>query len=158
MMKGTSQQPPCLFSWHLSQDLSLVVLELMRFGEDYKMNEKQIEMITDYLDKIGEKLGVGANTIWPWLVKQQYVSAIMSIILFGLFWGAGVWICKMWNSKWTKYYKTNDVDALHVVHVFFTIGVTIGMMFSLGAFLAEFFDIFNPQYWALRDLLQIVRQ
>lgn len=127
-----------------------------------KMDEKQIDMITNYLDKIGEKIGVGANTIWPWLVKQQYVHAIMSTIWLCLFWGIGLWICKMWSDKWVVHYKENkDIPALHALHVMrviFTIIFSIGMMFSVSFFMHEFFDIFNPQYWALKDLLNMVRQ
>lgn len=125
------------------------------------MNEQQIEMITNYLDKIGEKIGQGTNTIWPWMVKQQYVHAFVylsSCIIFGVITS---WLYRKWVNQWADEWTCDDNPCnvfRRSVGAFASTLVWIGLIVAIIGFFTEFFDIFNPEYWALKDLLKMVQQ
>jgi hypothetical protein len=62
--------------------------------------EKEIELITNYLDKLGKALGLGTEKLWPYLIKQQYVEAVFSTIFFIVFLAASIWIIRFIMKHW----------------------------------------------------------
>lgn len=116
------------------------------------MNSEQMDKILSYLDKVGEKIGATGQQIWPWLVKQQYIDAFTSLFFLIVF-GMMFWFSynKFINIKWV-----NGEPEEWGVFVFFVISC-IGLFVSFVCFLVNFFDIFNPEYWALMDLLNKIR-
>ena len=44
------------------------------------MDEKTVGMILEKLDVIGAKIGATGEQIWPWLIREQYVTAIYTFV------------------------------------------------------------------------------
>ena len=38
------------------------------------MEAENVKLILAHLDKLAEKLGIGAAHIWPWFVRQVYIQ------------------------------------------------------------------------------------
>lgn len=108
------------------------------------MNPQQV------IDQIAAKLSVPATLIWSVLTRQAYVEGVQGIILFAVF-AAGIW----WVLRpWFNYCRKNEVDemwiAWGVVAVLGGIGTLIGffaMVDGVGYF-------WNPQYFALHEILK----
>lgn len=115
------------------------------------MNDESVRLIIEYLDKIGEKLGVSAKTVWPWLVREQYIEAIRPIVLM-LICGTVFAISAIITKKNILQGKTTgDITwGVLIVSGLITLGAVVG-------FFAEIFDILNPEYWALKDLLRQIK-
>lgn len=43
--------------------------------------EKELMLVMSYLDKIGEKLGIGVNMLWPYVMKQEIAEAVITIVI-----------------------------------------------------------------------------
>ena len=121
------------------------------------MDKESIQLITEYLDQIGEKLGVGTQTIWPWFVKQQIISSYVSLFTFTLFAILSIICVKKWMNGSFRTISGNDSDAREVISVIFTIIVIIGMIASLASFFMNGINIFNPEYHAFKELLYLIK-
>ena len=42
--------------------------------------EVAVEKIASFLEKIAVKIGVAADTVWPWIVKQQVIEGASVLI------------------------------------------------------------------------------
>jgi ABC-type Fe3+ transport system permease subunit len=125
--------------------------------------DKEIQMITSYLDKIAAKIGVGAQKIWPWLVKQQYIEAIYPIVLFLFFCIVTMFSAKWFGRELKKWEVKKETDRYNADESMKNLTLVVSIIFAAAAavsfcvFLGEFQDIFNAQYWALKDLLSQVK-
>lgn len=142
------------------------------------MNEEKLQLILDYLDKIAVKLGIGVQQVWPWFIKQQYVDAfislgflLLSIIIAAAFFTITV---KLWreDDKYNKnqygYIDEEKVEKekryaysiYHRSHEFGWIWINICfialVLFSSSIFYCQFFDIFNPEYSAFKDIVSML--
>jgi uncharacterized protein YxeA len=145
------------------------------------MNEENLQVILAYLDKITAKLGIGIQQVWPWFIKQQYVDAFVSlgfflitiiiaaILLFTTF---KLWRKESKYSKGTYYYNSeeesvkkteNQICAYSIYHQnhestwVWTNIFCLVMVFSAGIiFYTQFFDIFNPEYSAFKDIAKML--
>lgn len=118
------------------------------------MDQESINLIIQYLDKVGEKIGVAGNQVWPWLIRQQYVESIGSIICFLFF--SIIFFILLYNTLKTENFLERNEDAKDGTLLAFLIVSAIGFFISLIFFVTESFDIFNPEYWALKDLLNML--
>lgn len=142
------------------------------------MNEEKLRMILEYLDKIAAKLNIGIEQVWPWFIKQQYVDAYVSFSYFLFF----LALCsilllvtfKLWKSEerydkdryMTSEQKKEEAEKVypysivHSDHEYFWIWTNVGflalLLVSGFLFTAEFFDIFNPEYHAFKDILSLL--
>ena len=122
--------------------------------------EKELQMVFNYLDAIAAKLGIGAESIWPWFVKQQYIEAAYS----------SVWLVVMATAAYTTvrfalkhwdHRKTNEGYSIsrsghEPIWVILSSAFGFGLLTSLGIFAGKFVDIFNPQYAALQDIINMI--
>lgn len=141
------------------------------------MTNEQFSTLLEYLDKLGAKLGVGVNEIWPWFIKQQYVDAFVSLGFF-LITTIIATTCllttlKLWRkeNKYNRnmYYYDDDGERIkrtedqvcaysiyHQGHELTWVWANVAcLIILLGAgliFYAQFFDIFNPEYSAFKDI------
>lgn len=143
------------------------------------MNEEKLQIILDYLDKIAAKLNIGIHEVWPWFIKQQFVDAYVSLgFLLATIVIAGIVLLvtvKLWrkDNKYSKdiyYYEKGErverrverddqVCAYSIYHQNHEVGwiwanvVCIAIvLFTAFIFYMQFFDIFNPEYSAFKDL------
>jgi hypothetical protein len=118
------------------------------------MDQQTMQMAIEYLDKIGEKIGVTGAQIWPWFVRQQYVEAVTSGILFIVFFcamAAGVaYTIRNWDNIEDKGLEPCFIVPIGV-GLFFLCAVFIGFMIDFRA-------LFNPEYHALKDLLSQIKR
>lgn len=121
--------------------------------------DKEIQMITNYLDKIGTKIGVGVQQVWPWLVKQQYIEAIYPAIISLLLLVATA-VSFSWFKRETLAYEVkkekshyNADESLKITSAIVSIILAVLFFIASMVFIGEFQDVFNPEYWALKDLL-----
>ena len=115
--------------------------------------EKEIQMVTDYLDKIAIKLGVGVDKIWPWFIKQEYVDAITSLLYFVIIIPVTLKVYLFAMKHWENICK-KDHEVIWLVLLAF---LTILSLCSILIFFSEFPDIFNAEYWAFKSLIGSIR-
>ena len=111
-------------------------------------------MAFDYLDKIGDKLGLTAQQIWPWFIRQQYIEAVVSLAAVILDTSVFIFvlrfICNHWRPDSGYSIYKEDHEALWIIGLFF---LGVGIPVAHLCFWTEFFDIFNVEYAALKDIL-----
>ena len=124
------------------------------------LDQQTLSMALEYLDKIGAKIGMTADTIWPWLVKQQYVyvGTAFSILAFGLILlPIAIYISSKYHPFCDTTYGTDDVDLKRVSLcsvVLSAPALTVGGIF---ASIINIPKLFNPEYYALRNLLELIK-
>ncbi len=119
------------------------------------------------IEQLATKLGTTVEFLWGILIKQAFVSACFSLgyVLFVIIYGVIIFKLHLKFSnetvKETKYGKDtvcdydNDSFIIPMV-VFFTIwvGFAIGALCSIYN---VFLGFFNPEYWALNEILNTIK-
>ena len=125
------------------------------------MNQATVTQITEYLDKVAAKLGVGAQEIWPWFIKQQWVETLqlltpsIPVLLFG------VWIASKLKKVAREYddktITKSEKDTLEILYGFAAIVFLAagGILLIMGV--KEGFDLLNIEYAAFQDLVGMVK-
>lgn len=124
------------------------------------MNEQNLQMVFGYLDKVSEKIGVGATQIWPWLIRQQYIDAIRETALFIFLTSALFFLAKFTIKHWDyepedgRYSITKkDHEVLYIIPVAI---LTFLSIVSIFCAFSEITDLLNIQYAALEDLMEMI--
>jgi hypothetical protein len=128
--------------------------------------EQLTKELLPYLDKIAEKLGVSAMYFWGILVKQAQTELISELITYILI---TIFILVYWKlfNYFNKDVSLNSTyerkrweqhDGLPVL----LMGISgICVIFSITYMLANIITLItlisNPEYWALKQLLQMVK-
>ena len=113
------------------------------------MNKEEIQQITEYIDKIAEKIGVLGVEVWPWSVKQQIIEGVKPILLFVFMFPIFCWFLKKIykrDFKWCGSTKDFTGFALCILFGFMSLVAVID-------FLVHFSGLINPEYAALKDLI-----
>ena len=120
------------------------------------MNEHTIglsEEVLKRIDSLAGKIGVTVEQLWPWLVRQQYVEAIyysiIALMLLTITITAVLLIVKYWSKL--------EKEDLEPPLITITVIIAILAIIFLGVGLGEVADIFNPEYWALKDLMRMIK-
>lgn len=131
------------------------------------MDPNTISQITQYLDKLGDKLGIGTKMIWPWLVKQVYIDSALAWIPFLITAVIMFFTVKYALSHWTsngtsRYEKPPNlrysiVDNNHEFawRVLLVFGAVCLFTFTI-AVMIDGFAFLNPEYFALKKLMALV--
>ena len=118
------------------------------------MTPESIDKITQYLDKLASKLGIGVQEVWPWFVRQQYVEAITSIIFFSIFSIlAVIFLKRSLKIHFSDGATPTPKDILGIVFCVATTIFIIVAVVCMVEVLTEVPDIFNVEYNALNDLI-----
>lgn len=127
------------------------------------MNENTAKLI----ESLAQKLGTTSEYLWGVLLKQAYVAATVTLIQTILTIAFGVVLYKL-HKKFSKKRSTNNSsysNSLYYKHeealvIPMIIGALIWTIFFIAAFLC-FGDIingyFNPEYWALEQVLDKIK-
>lgn len=107
------------------------------------MNEETSKLIRELADK----LGTTAEHLWSVLVKQAPISSATDCV--GL---VVLWIIMGISFVELKKLVTKDDDwrPVYIIWVVCALGVTVLSCITVQSVLAGFF---NPEYWALQQLL-----
>jgi hypothetical protein len=124
------------------------------------LNQESLTLALEYLDKVGSKIGMTADTIWPWIVRQQYVYVGLSLAVF-------IAACILvpialrisnkhhpWNDK---KYGTDDVDFVRVVRCVTIVLAGICSAVGVGASVLNLPRLFNPEFYALQQLIDMIK-
>jgi len=127
--------------------------------KDVLNNTDLLKEVLKHLDALGEKMGVGANYFWPKFIKQEFIEAwvsLGSLIFFGvLFFLTTYYTSKLWNPKGEGYsIYAEDHEPIWIAALVIW---GIGLFAAMIAFFTQFFDIFNPEYWALQSLFNTIK-
>lgn len=105
------------------------------------------------IEKLAAQIGVTVDKVWPWLVRQQVVEgwSALAMIAAAVLLGA----CFLGVA-----YRLGKTRSDEVFMPFLLIGGTLflgGLLVLLmgGSYLVR--QILNPEYFALKDLVQMVK-
>lgn len=125
------------------------------------MNEQTAKL----LEQLANKLGTTSEYLWNILLKQAPIDATVTLLqtLFLFFVGWVLWkVHKKLLSKPTgqdyydSYYKEYDVGAV-LPMVLVTVVWGIMMIVCFYYFGSIVSGYFNPEYWALKEILNSLR-
>jgi len=116
----------------------------------------QVDKVMAQLDKLAIKLGLTVEQIWPWMVKQQYVGAISSLVSFLMFSIAGYLIYRHLKEVIVEQ-EIDEMTFGQMAWIAMSIAIGIGLFISSIYFCCTFSIIFNAEYWALKDLMKMIR-
>ena len=105
------------------------------------------------IDALAAKIGITVEQIWPWMIRQQYVEAIYYSVLAIL----GIIVSSIILITTIKYWEkifANDCEVGCVVGNVLFIGFTFVLVIMA---IVAIPNIFNPEYWALKDLIRMIR-
>lgn len=114
------------------------------------MNEKILEA----LQTLAAKLGVTAEHLWGVLLKQAPIDGTVDFVMCA----ALVWlnlklvrlVIKKTSGKDPEWEDESLVGAAWVCLAFLVLFSTLAVWFNIAMIIAAFF---NPEYWALKQLL-----
>jgi len=124
------------------------------------LDQQTLSMALEYLDKIGAKIGMTADTIWPWLVRQQYVyvGTALTVLTVGLILlPIALYISNKHHPFCDDEYGTSKADLTRVSRC--TV-MLVGPGLTIAGFFASIINIpklFNPEYYALKNLLELIK-
>jgi len=125
------------------------------------MDQQTIQQLTTYLDKIGEKIGIGAKTIWPWFVRQQYINFYIGFTVFFASALLLLMFCIWTKNHW--YIDNKDRDKFSIVYsnleLFFIITILGWSFIQFGflfAFIESISNVLNPEYAAFLKLISTI--
>lgn len=116
-----------------------------------------MEQITPVLKELAEKLGVTVEYLWGVLIKQAPLSGIADIIQYILL-GIATWIFVKMSVRFHHKIQEKNWDEMAYVLPGY-IGIVIGV-FWIAAFFCfpnTIWAFFNPEYWALKEILGSIR-
>jgi biotin transporter BioY len=121
-----------------------------------KMSEQFQQKIMEYIDSIAHGLGVASQFVLETLVKQKiiegWVYTLICLILF-----AALVFALFKLIPWLWKMADNDMETFFL-SMLIPILVTIILIIIICVVLPEsIMKIFNPQYYALKDILDAVK-
>ncbi len=115
------------------------------------------------LSELADKLGTTTEYLWQVLLTQARYDILVSVIQMAFMFGIVYWTIKL-HLKFSKipegenhseyYYKE---ELLVVPMVFAAITSIIMIVFFLSGFNELIAAIFNPEYWALRQIMHFIK-
>jgi len=132
------------------------------FGFSFDVGNNVINMLRD----VAHQLGIAVEKIYPYFVFQQFVVGIIGVVAFFIMaiitLGGAVFLLKMFlkaqkgNGIDDDEYEDEDTRALKMMAYGFGSGfLFIFFILVLANFLHSNYIamIFNPQYYAIKDML-----
>jgi hypothetical protein len=125
-----------------------------------KLDPEVLKQVFEYLDKIGAKIGMTADMIWPWLVKQQYVEFGLSIgvLAIGLILiPTAIRITKKHHPFDDDLYGDKKVD---MKRTFMCINVIAAFALTIIGCLTVIINlpgVLNPEFYALQNLMNMLK-
>jgi hypothetical protein len=113
------------------------------------------------LEKLAAKLGVASEILWAAMLRQAPIDAAVGLVFSGIVFIA-TWLVYRWGVLIYKRTTLTGPDRWDA-GIWLIFGIVAGIMslFVLGAFIAMPMVIagfFNPEYWALHELLSAIKK
>lgn len=134
------------------------------------MNTNEIELITQKISTafstLSEKAGVATDYFWPILIKQEFYSGLASLLAWSAFTGISAFILFRIKDKTLLGDKDRCGDRMPTRYMFITI-LLWGFIFAAcieattgledGGLINWIGRLFNPEYYALRNILTLIK-
>ena len=106
------------------------------------------------LQTLATKLGTTVDFLWAVLIKQAPIDGALYLLLLAFLGAIGYGL-----FRWAKYSIKNDIDEIvwlpYGIASVLYIGVVI---ITIGYGPTAFSGFFNPDYWALKQIIGTVRK
>lgn len=129
-----------------------------------------VDKVAGLLEKMAGKIGVAADKVWPWLVKQQYIEGATSVVTFGVLFVLSVFCAKkfaVWMGESTVRGRDEDFSVhdekenrIMLYRVVWGVGGAVAVIATIAAFfqgVTALQQLINPEYFALMDLLKAAK-
>lgn len=128
------------------------------------MSEQFLTKAMEYIDALAKSLGVAAEYVYAMLVKQMVISGIVSsivsvVILIALVCWAKFSYKKLVEEKEFNRDRASYFSQEELWHVVFGLTCLVGcagMIVCLVVLAQSLMQIFNPEYYALKEILNAV--
>ena len=111
------------------------------------MNEQTLNLI----NQLSEKLGTTSEYLWGVLIKQAPIDAIVNLFSYFIFILIGVGL--YYGHKFIKKCELYDEEPIGFIMVI--ISVIYALLFMIFTILlpSDLLGLYNPEYWALKEIL-----
>ena len=122
-----------------------------------KTDPEAVKQVIEYLDRVGAKIGMTADTVWPWLVRQQELRFMfaLSVLIVGVF------LIPFALRISDKYHPFDDsekaVDLRRICRCITIIAAPVLIAIGIIATMANMLHFLNPEYYALEALFRMIR-
>jgi len=117
------------------------------------------EQIAPLLEKLAEKLGTTVEHLWQVLVRQAYIAGVYDIsfaVIFILASVVGIPKFVRLLKNWLQ--KGGDAEFFApVIAVASIVGWAVVAVIVLSSIRDAVFALANPEYWALKEVLEAIR-
>jgi hypothetical protein len=124
-----------------------------------KADPEVVKQVIEYLDKVAAKIGMTADTVWPWLVRQQNMQFALafSVLIVGVFLiPFALRISDKHHPFNDKQYGTEDVDFKRICRCGTIISAPALTIIGIIATMANMLNFLNPEYYALKALFRMI--
>ena len=111
----------------------------------------------ELIEKLAQKLGVTAEYLWSALLRQAVISGIFDLVFFGLEIVCIFLLIKWWKRTNKKVEKGDWEETAYVPLVTATVIVGVMFLISLACLSLTFAAFYNPEYWALHEILSAIK-
>lgn len=122
-----------------------------------KISESSLpETISNLLNVLAEKLGVGVNHFWPIFVKQQYYEGLIFLISLVAFIVMGVGLLTWGKIELSKknWSENSGYWAPFIIGIFILLICAMAFIFE-GT--DSIMKMCNPEYWAVKEIIQMAK-
>lgn len=119
------------------------------------------EQSTKLLEQLANKLGTTSEYLWGILIKQAPIDSTITLVQFALIAIYGIILYRL-HIKFSK--ETEDENSIYendgVIQGIMVIGFIIFAILTICAFFgipSVFNGYVNPEYWALREVLNSIQ-
>ena len=113
------------------------------------------ENTTQLIEQLAQKLGTTAEYLWSVLLKQAPISAITDLALFCLSLIVGFVLYRLHKYfTRTEEYDNNEFTTILMIGLFVFWGVFL--LICVFSFQNIITGLYNPEYWALKEVLKSI--
>lgn len=134
------------------------------------MNTNEIELISEKISMafstLSEKAGVATDYFWPILVRQEFLTGLVSLITWLLFTGGSLYI--LYRIRREKFIEGSEdpTTSWPTKYLFIAIVFGIALFFTFCKALISSGDdgmvnwigrIYNPEYYAFKNIITLIK-
>jgi len=122
------------------------------------------EQTTSLLRELASKLGTTAQNLWAILLHQAPIDATITLIQCIVLIAFPIVLYRVHlkllveDDTNYQYDKYENNDAYAPIMIFLAIGAFAGLILVVCSFNEIFNGYFNPQYWALEQILETIKK
>lgn len=128
------------------------------------MKNEVIEKVDAYIKSLADSLGVAAEHVYGLLVKQQIVEGAVELLLFSIILISGFIFCKTISTKTKDFrenYKGKRITGLGEDILLFLIYASwvfygLAVIIALCTFPSSIGKLINPEYYAIKEILDVL--